>query len=175
MPEVSLDDYRADPPLAGTERETLSTFLDFQRGTLAGKCAGLSDDQLRLRAVEPSSMSLLGLVRHLADVERGWFRQVFTAEDVPDIYQTAGDRDADFNDVDDANVAEAFASWTAECDRARQITAAAASFDDLAARPTRRGETPSLRWILTHMIEEYARHNGHADLLRERIDGAVGE
>jgi uncharacterized damage-inducible protein DinB len=175
MSEASLDDYRTDPPLAGTERATLSAFLDWQRGTLAGKCAGLSDDQLRQRAAPPSSMSLLGLVRHLADVERGWFRQIFSAQDVPDIYQTADDQDADFNGVDDGDVAATFATWTAECERARQITAAAASFDDLAARPTRRGETPSLRWIMTHMIEEYARHNGHADLLRERIDGAVGE
>jgi uncharacterized damage-inducible protein DinB len=174
MSEASLDDYRADPPLAGTERATLSAFLDFQRGTLAGKCAGLTDDQLRQRAIAPSGLSLLGLVRHLADVERGWFRQVFSAEDVPDLYQIADDRDADFNGVDDADVAEAFATWTAECEKARQITAAAA-LEDLAAQPTRRGETPSLRWILTHMIEEYARHNGHADLLRERIDGAVGE
>ena len=175
MSESSLDDYRTDPPLAGTERETLSGFLDFQRGTLAGKCAGLTDDQLKERAIAPSGLSLLGLVRHLAAVERGWFRQIFSAQDVPDLYQTPADRDADFNGTGAADAAADLAVWAAECEMSRQITAAAASFDELAGQPTRRGEIMSLRWILTHMIEEYARHNGHADLLRERIDGAVGE
>jgi uncharacterized damage-inducible protein DinB len=175
MSESTLDEHRADPPIAGSERETLTGFLDFQRGTLAGKCAGLTDDQLKERAVTFSSLSLLGLVRHLTDVERGWFRQIFAAEDVPDLYQTEADRDADFNGADGADAAGAFAAWTSECELARQITTAAGSLADLARRPTRGGEVPSLRWILTHMIEEYARHNGHADLLRENIDGAVGE
>jgi uncharacterized damage-inducible protein DinB len=166
---------RSDPPVVADEREMLAGWLDFHRATLALKCEGLNDDQLKERSVPPSSLSLLGLVRHMADVERGWFRQVFADEDVPDLYYTEQEPDADFNRVDDAAAADAFATWQAECARARQITAAAPSFDDLSRRPTQRGNIISLRWIMVHMIEEYARHNGHADFLRERIDGVTGD
>jgi uncharacterized damage-inducible protein DinB len=166
---------RVDPPIVADERDMLISWLDWHRATLALKCEGLSDDQLRERSVPPSTLSLLGLVRHMADVELGWFRQVYADEDVPDIYYTEEDRDADFNNVADADVAQAFAAWRAECEVARQIVAGAPSFDALSKRPTRQGETMSLRWIMVHMIEEYARHNGHADLLRERIDGVTGD
>ena len=162
---------RPEPPLEADERATLAGFLDWQRATLAWKCAGLTDGQLRERSVPPSGMSLLGLVRHLAEVERGWFRSVLAAEDLPDIYCTPEDRDADFRDVDTSSVSEAFATWKAECDRARAIVAAAPSLAVTGSGRTRRY---SLRWILTHMIEEYARHNGHADLIRELVDGSVG-
>ena len=166
---------RPEPPFAATEREMLASWLDFHRATLARKCDGLSDEQLRQRSVPPSSLSLLGLVRHMAEVERGWFRQVLAAEEVPDIYATDDDQEADFNGVADADVAAAFASWSAECDLARQAVAACPSLDDFARSKTQRGSEVTLRWILVHMIEEYARHNGHADLLRERIDGSVGD
>ena len=150
----------------------LTTWLDYHRDTLAWKCEGLTDDQLRERAVPPSSLSLLGLVRHMADVERGWFRRVLNGEDAPYRYGTDPKPDAEFDDVATADVAAAFADWQADCERARELVAAASSLDVTGER---RGERFSLRWILVHMIEEYARHNGHADLLRERIDGSVGE
>jgi uncharacterized damage-inducible protein DinB len=163
---------RTDPPLEAPERQMLTTWLDYHRDTLAWKCAGLTDEQLRERAVPPSSLSLLGLVRHMSDVERGWFRRVLGGEDAPYRYGNDTKPDAEFDDVGTADVAAAFASWRADCDRARELVAAAPSLDVTGER---RGERFSLRWILVHMIEEYARHNGHADLLRERIDGAVGE
>ncbi len=166
---------RVDPPIVADERDMLVGWLDFHRATLALKCDGLSDEQLRERSVPPSSLSLLGLVRHMADVERGWFRQVFADEDVPDLYYREDDHDADFNDIATADATESFRIWSVECEQARQIVAAEPSFDALAKRPTRRGNLMSLRWIMVHMIEEYARHNGHADLLRERIDGVTGD
>jgi uncharacterized damage-inducible protein DinB len=163
---------RTDPPYVAGEQAMLDAWLEYHRSTLAWKCEGLDDAQLRERAVPPSSLSLLGLVRHMADVERNWFRRVLGGEDVPGIYWTDDDLDGDFDNVDTADVQEAFATWRSECEHARRNAAAAAS---LEVTGQRRGESVSLRWILVHMIEEYARHNGHADLLRERIDGAVGD
>jgi uncharacterized damage-inducible protein DinB len=165
-------DERPEPPLEADERATLAGFLDFQRATLAWKCAGLTDEQLRQRAVPPSSMSLIGLVRHLADVERSWFRRVFSKLDDPPLYYSDDEPDGEFDNVDTADVAEAFATWQLECAFAREAVAAAPSLEVTGSGTTR---SYSLRWIMTHMIEEYARHNGHADLLRERIDGATGE
>lgn len=158
-------------PRSGDERSTLLAFLEWQRETLARKCAGLAPDQLRIRSAEPSTLSLLGLVRHMADVERGWFRATLAGEDVPDRYSTDDDVDGDFNNVDTADVDEAFASWHEECGRADEIISRRA-LD--ATGKQRTGREVSMRWILNHMIEEYSRHNGHADILRERIDGATG-
>src|SRR4051794_39233440 len=152
----------------------LEAWLEYHRATLAVKCEGLSAEQLRQRSVPPSSMSLLGLVRHMADVERNWFRRCLQNEDAPGIYFSDDNPDGDFDDVDTADPAEAMATWKAECDHARTLTAAAPSLDAIGLRQ-RGGHDVSLRWILVHMIEEYSRHNGHADLLRERIDGEVGE
>jgi uncharacterized damage-inducible protein DinB len=163
---------RTEPPLEADERDMLTAWLDFHRDTLAWKCDGLTDDQLRQRSVPPSSMSLLGLVRHMAEVERSWFRRVLNGEDAPPRYYTDTNPDGEFDDVDAADVAEGFAAWRADCARARELVAAAPSLDVTGER---RDERFSLRWILVHMIEEYARHNGHADLLRERIDGVVGD
>ena len=163
---------RSDPPLEADERTTLTAFLDFQRATLALKCEGLSDDQLRQRAVPPSALSLLGLVRHMAEVERNWFRPVLGGEPFSLIFGQDMDVEAAFREVATADVAEAFRAWHAECDHARTLVAAAPSFD---VRGFRGNSWFSLRWVVTHMIEEYARHNGHADLLRERIDGSTGE
>jgi uncharacterized damage-inducible protein DinB len=165
---------RAEPAFDGLdERATLNGWLDYHRATLAWKCQGLSDGQLRERAVRPSTMSLLGLVRHMAEVERAWFRRTLAGEDAGFLYcSDPDDPDGDFDNVDSADTAETFSTWAAECEHARDLTAAAASLD---ATGDRRGTRFSLRWILSHMVEEYARHNGHADLLRERIDGTVGD
>lgn len=152
------------------ERAMLEAWLDWHRDTLARKCAGLPDEQLRQRSVPPSTLSLLGLVRHMAEVERGWFRRRIADEDVAPLYCGADD-DGDFDNVDDADVEEAFTTWRAECAAAREVMRGVESLDrtfDL------RGNMMSVRWVLVHMIEEYARHNGHADLLRERLDGSKG-
>jgi uncharacterized damage-inducible protein DinB len=163
---------RTDPPYLADERDMLVSWLDYHRATLAMKCDGLDDAQLRQRAVPPSSLSLLGLVRHMAEVERNWFRRVLGGEDAPPRYYSDDDPDGDFDRVDDADVQEAWATWRSDCEHARRAVAAAPSLETTGLR---RGEPVSLRWILVHMIEEYARHNGHADLLRERIDGTVGD
>ena len=163
---------RIDPPLVAPERQMLDAWLDFHRATLALKCEGLTDDQLRARAVPPSSLSLLGLVRHMGEVERSWFRRVLSDEQAPPRYYSDENLDGDFDDVAGANVAEAFSYWRGECAHARECVAAAPSLD--VTGTGRHGGTYSLRWIMVHMIEEYARHNGHADFLRERIDGTVG-
>ena len=166
---------RPEPPAMGDERETLLGFLRFQRATLEWKCSGLDAEQLARRTIDSSTMSLLGLVRHLADVERGWFRQFMAGLDVQRRYRTAEDFDADFNGAvaDDAVVEEAWRHWREEVAFADHFITSAPSLD-VTGSNERHGAL-SLRWLLAHMIEEYARHNGHADLLRERIDGAVGE
>jgi uncharacterized damage-inducible protein DinB len=164
-------DNRTSPPMTGDELTVLSDWLEWHRATLAVKCAGLSDDQLRMRSAPPSTLSLLGLVRHMAHVERAWFRRVLNGEDIPKLWDKDRDNDADFNEVGTASVEEAFATWRDEIDRARAISAA----KPLDAVGDRNGRDCSHRWILVHMIEEYARHNGHADLLRERIDGVTGD
>jgi uncharacterized damage-inducible protein DinB len=158
-------------PRTADEKTTLVAFLEWQRATLARKCAGLTTEQLRRRSAAPSTLSLLGLIRHLTDVERGWFRRTLELEEVADLYATEADPDADFNDIDGADVDETFAAWRSECERASQIIARHQLTDEGRQRT---GRAVSLRWILVHMIEEYSRHNGHADLLRERIDGATG-
>ena len=166
---------RARPAQDAGEREMLTGWLEHHRGILIWKCADLTAGQLRRRAVPPSTLSLLGLVRHMAEVERGWFRQVFLGEDVADLYDRSVDADADFNDVDQADPAEAFHAFEEECAAARQAVAQAPGLDVLSKQASERtGQPWSLRWIVTHMIEEYARHNGHADLLRESIDGRTG-
>lgn len=160
-----------DTPRTADERPTLLSFLQWQRDTLARKCAGLNAEQLRQRSAAPSTLSLLGLVRHLTDVERGWFRRTLDQEDVDDMYSTESNPEGDFNDVDDADPAEALASWRSEIERADQVIARHHLDDEVSQRTGRR---VTMRWILVHMVEEYSRHNGHADLLRERIDGATG-
>jgi len=167
---VDIDATRTDPPQVAPEREQLETWLDYHRATLLMKCAGLTDEQLRMRSAEPSTLSLLGLVRHMTDVESGWFSD-FVGEFRPR-YWSREHRDADFDEVDDADVEQAFAWYAEECDKSR-AAAARHRLDDTYT--DERGRTFDLRWLYLHMIEEYARHNGHADLIRERIDGAVGD
>ena len=165
---------RKRPGLQAAELDMLNGWLEHHRAILLWKCDRLTDEQLRQRSVPPSSMSLLGLIRHMTDVERGWFQQVLLGEDAPDLYTKPGERDGDFNDVDKADVAAAFSAFEAECDASRRAVATASGLDALSKERSRTGEQFSLRWIVTHMIEEYARHNGHADLLRETIDGTTG-
>ncbi|MFL6022369.1 MAG: DinB family protein [Marmoricola sp.] len=158
----------------GNEKETLVEYLRYQRLTLEAKCSGLDAEQLARRAVEPSTLSLLGLVRHLAEVERGWFRQILAGEDVPRIFRTESDPDADFNAAvaDEAAVAEAWERLHEEQAYTDRFIAAS---DNLGRITDYHHGRISLREVMVHMIEEYARHNGHADLLRERIDGRLGE
>ncbi|MFI5757651.1 DinB family protein [Streptomyces sp. NPDC051569] len=167
---------RTKPSTLAGEREMLEGWLDHHRQTLALKCSGLDDEQLRETSVPPSELSLLGLVRHMAGVERGWFRNTLAAEKAELIYCDDADPDGDFHPGATDTWADAYATWQAEIAHAREL-AAPHSLDDLGAgrRALGTGEPFNLRWIYTHMIEEYARHNGHADLLRERIDGATGE
>jgi uncharacterized damage-inducible protein DinB len=161
------------PPGDADERAMLTGWLDFHRATLALKCAGLSDAQLKTASAPPSTLTLLGLVRHLTDVERYWFRTIFDGEQNVPSYGSEQSPDDDFNALDSAPVDEVFARWRGEQAHAAKLVDRAASLDQLAVMPRRSGH-PSLRWILTHMVEEYARHNGHADLLREGVDGATG-
>ena len=161
---------RIDTPYEADERTMLLAWLEYQRATLALKCDGLSDAQLRTRSVPPSNLSLVGLVRHMAEVELNWFRFWLSGEEPNPRY--AGDTDLD--EIADADVAEAFGYWRSECAHAREVVASFGSLDDVGAGQTM-GAGISLRWTLVHMIEEYARHNGHADLLRECIDGTTGD
>ncbi|MEU5209245.1 DinB family protein [Streptomyces sp. NPDC020742] len=161
---------RSALPAAVGEREMLQGWLDFHRDTLFTKCAGLTADQLVHAANPPSGLTLLGLVRHMTDVERSWFRQRFLGERVGEHYYTEENPDADFDDLDPAAAERDFAALRTEieeCDRA----VADRGLDETFMI---RGHTRNLRWIYVHMIEEYARHNGHADLLRERLDGSTG-
>lgn len=163
---------RNDTPKLADERETLRAYLDFHRSTLAMKCDGLSDDDLRRASSPPSTLSLLGLVRHMAEVERTWFRKVVNAEDIPLVWSDAGDYQVAY-DASMATRAEAFEAWQTEVKHSRRIEEAAESLDVTAHAP-RWGEDVSLRLVMIHVLLEYARHNGHADFLREAIDGTVG-
>jgi hypothetical protein len=164
-------DTRPQPAETGAERLLLDGFLDFHRETLLWKCAGLADDQLRQRAVPTSTLTLLGIVRHLTDVERGWFFDHLPHEATP-IYFTEDALNDDFDALDSAPPSEVFARYRAEVDRIRREIASVPLDHEYTDK---RGRTFSLRWVYLHMIEEYARHNGHADLLREAIDGVTGE
>jgi uncharacterized damage-inducible protein DinB len=161
----------------GGERETLIGFLGWQRQTFELKCSDLSPEQLARRSVEPSTMSLLGLLRHMADVERGWFRWFMAGADVPDRFSSESDPDGAFEGAvpEEGVVDEAWEAWRAEVRWAEEFVRDHPDLSLPGKRKDRwRGEM-SLRWVLVHMIEEYARHNGHADLLRERIDGRIGQ
>lgn len=177
----SDDDPRENGPKLGDERTTLVEALRCQRLTLEMKCEGLDADAMARRSVEPSTMSLLGLVRHLAEVERISFRITMAGQDVPRLYTSATNRDGDFDDAvaDPQVVADAWDAWRAEVEFATQFVAEAASLDVTADDPLNQhgsgGGAMSLREMLVGMLEEYSRHLGHADLLRERIDGRIGQ
>jgi uncharacterized damage-inducible protein DinB len=169
------DDPRAEGALLGDERATLIGYLRDYRLTIEMKCSGLDAAAMARRSVEPSTMSLLGLVRHLADVERNWFRRVLAGQDAPWLFRTEDDRDGAFSGAasDPEVVASAWAAWRDEVHFAERFVDQA---PDLEVTGTcGDGDLINLREVLVHMIEEYARHAGHADLLRERIDGRVGQ
>ena len=148
----------------------LEGFLDFHRETLRWKCAGLTDEQLRAYSVPSSALTLLGLVRHITEVERWWFLP-FLGEEPEPVYFTDEKPNDDFDALDTVPPAEVFDRWAVEVERIRTTVAPMG----LDAEFVRRGKTFSLRWVYLHMIEEYARHNGHADLIREGVDGVTGE
>jgi uncharacterized damage-inducible protein DinB len=165
------DPRRSEPPYILTEREMLEQWLEFHRATLLLKCEGLDDAGRKSRPVPTSRLSLHGLVRHMGEVERGWFRRTLLSEpDAPYLFADPDVDDSELVPLDDADWDADLAAWQAECDASR---AAAAGFS-LEDTGMRRGQPCSLRWIYLHMIEEYARHNGHADLVREMVDGRVG-
>jgi uncharacterized damage-inducible protein DinB len=170
-------DPRADPPVQGDERATLVGFLRRQRETLELKCSGLEPADLARRGVAPSTISLLGLLRHMAEVERGWFRRKLAGQDAPPYFYSRSDPDGDFDAAtpDPDAVAEAWRLWRDEVAFAERFVAEAPHLDVTAKVPDPWHGAISLRWVLVHMIEEYARHNGHADLLRQLIDGRVGQ
>ncbi|MFZ4718587.1 MAG: DinB family protein [Ilumatobacteraceae bacterium] len=169
---------RPEPPPQPDERTALESFLDYFRATLRWKADGLTDEQARAATVEPSIMSIAGLLRHMAEVERHWFQMYLRGDAENRLFWHLGP-DADFEVPDDVTLAECLAVYDAEIANSQEI-AARYSLDDLAALNDRdRGFDgdwqPNLRWIMVHMIEEYARHAGHADLIRERIDGVTGD
>lgn len=174
----SDDDPREHKQRLGDERVTLAESLRCQRLTLEMKCSGLDAEAMARRSIEPSTMSLLGLVRHLAEVERATFRVLMAGQDVPRLF---GSGDGDFDGVvpDPRVVAEAWDAWRAEADFATRFVAEAPSLDITGDDPLNQhgsgGGPMSLREVLVGMIEEYARHMGHVDLLRERIDGRIGQ
>jgi len=165
---------RTEPPEVAGERKALQGWLDYHRATLLFKCQGLTPEQLVKRSVPPSTLSLLGLVRHMAEVERSWFRTRFAGQrDLPYLYCSNEFPDGDF-DLSDSAAAEAdMRAYQSECELA-DAAAQGRSLDDTFISP-RDGTPMDLRWIYLHMIEEYARHNGHADILREQIDGVTGD
>jgi hypothetical protein len=160
---------RVPAPLVADERTMLEGWLEFHRATLLMKCEGLTDAQLKLRPAEPSTLSLLGLVRHMTEVERSWFRRGVAGEsrsDAGPLYYSEQRPDGDFDDLDDADCGAMFDAYLRELEYCRGVVAGVPLDTPVGER--------SVRWIYVHMLEEYARHNGHADLLRERIDGATG-
>jgi hypothetical protein len=169
---VWSDDDRPRIPRIAAEREALAGYLDYYRATVDMKCRGLTAEQARTRSMPPSTMSLHGLVRHLAGVERWWFQQNFERRDVPFLFFTSDDPDLDFNPPPDADFAADVEVWRAECAKSREIVDAH-DLDDVA-RPLDWYEDVDLRWLVLRMITEYAQHCGHIDLLREGIDGKTG-
>ena len=165
---------RRDPPEAASEKDMLAAFLDYHRATLLWKADGLSDHDLR-RPMTPSGVTLLGMIKHLAYVERWWFQAVFLGEQVY-FPESETDPDIEWRIAPDESAKTVLDLYRTECERSRRIVAAA-DLDDRARAPRTQppGGEQSLRWIVIHMIEETARHNGHADIMREAIDGSTGE
>ena len=168
-PEVE----RPDPPLVAGEREQLDAWLDFHRSTLLHKCSGLTAEQLKLHSVEPSALTLLGIVRHMTDVERWWFRIHGTNEDMPFRYFTFDNLRGDFHDLGTHDAPVVLAAFWEEVELSRAAMRGKSLDEVVPSHGDHPERVRDIRWIYLHMIEEYARHNGHADLLRERIDGVT--
>jgi uncharacterized damage-inducible protein DinB len=166
-PEV---DPPAEPTNAG-ERESLEGWLAWHRNTLLRKCQGLTGEELGQRSVEPSTLSLHGLIRHMSDVERAWFRERVLGEDIELRYSTRENQDGDFDDTKPEDAEQDYATLLAEIRLANEGMRGKSLEDTFQLRD----RTFNVRWVYLHMIEEYARHNGHADLLRERIDGETDD
>jgi hypothetical protein len=164
---------RPDPDLLADELTLLGQYLDFHRTTLRMKCSRLSEADLKRRAVPTSNLTLLGLVRHLTDVEYGWFCEELDGQPERSVYFTADDLNGDFDNLDAHPVTDVWDAYAAQLAESRRIVATFRDGGELS-RGARSGPR-NVRWVLTHMVEEYARHNGHADLLREAIDGETGE
>jgi hypothetical protein len=164
-PDVSLPDF----PLTGDDRPILEGFLAWHRALLRRKCAGLTGEQLVESAVPPSNLSLLGLIRHMAKVERKWFRELIAGEQLEPMYDPFLGDDADFEDLEPDRAKNDYERLLEECRLAGEALATASYDDTISAR----AGVMSVRTVVVHMIEEYAQHNGHADLLRERIDGTT--
>jgi uncharacterized damage-inducible protein DinB len=171
MVDDLVDDRREEPAFLLGDREMLEGWLEYHRTTLLLKCEGLDDAARKARPITTSLLSLHGLVRHMAEVERNWFGRVLLRQPyLAPIWFDPAIEDSELVPLDDAVWEDDLAAWRAECDASR---AAAAEYE-LNDTGERHGQACSLRWIYTHMIEEYARHNGHADLIRELVDGQVG-
>jgi uncharacterized damage-inducible protein DinB len=164
--------HRVKEPKTGDERAMLDGWLDWHRQTLLMKAAGLTADQLKTAAVEPSNLTLLGLIRHMTEVERSWFRAGAAGQPAEWVYCTTDNPDGDFDDVAGADAEANHAAYRAEIELVRKAVADLPLEHEFS---TSRVPVISLRWVYLHMIEEYARHNGHADLIRERIDGSTGD
>jgi len=167
------EDERTGPPFMAGDRDSLETWLEFYRVTLPVKLAGLTAEQLCIRSVPPSDLSLLGVLRHLTRVEQYWFTEVVAGTPTPRMYSTEDYPDGDLDLTDPTEAAADLARYGAELERARASAVGVANLD--APLPgLRHGREVNLRWVYVHMIEEYARHLGHVDLLREALDGATG-
>ena len=172
---VAVAIERIDPPTTAPEKETLEAYLDYHRATLLMKCEGLTAEELRTHSVPPSNLTLLGILRHLVEVEIDWFRNMFKGEGIEPIYFGEGRWNDDFDDLHGAEPEQVLERYRAACEGSRRVVSES-SLDEVSKMASdRTGRYFSLRWIMVHMIEEYARHNGHADLLREAIDGSTGE
>lgn len=169
---IWAEDDRPRIPRVAAEREALIAYLEYYRATVEMKCQGLAAEQAGTRSMPPSTMSIHGLVRHLAGVERWWFQQNFERRDIPFLFFTADKPDLDFDPPSDADFVADLEAWRAECAVSREIVAAH-DLDDIA-RPLDWDEDVDLRWLVLRMIAEYAQHCGHLDLLREGIDGRTG-
>jgi uncharacterized damage-inducible protein DinB len=166
---------REEPGTLTDERTALGEWIAYHRATLLSKCAGLTAEQLKRKAVPPSALTLLGIVRHMTIVERWWFRMHAGGEELELLYVSDEWDTADFEDLDDADAEENLAAFESEC-AAADAALAAKELDDVVPSHGHHPErTRNVRWIYLHMLEEYARHNGHADLLREAIDGTTGD
>jgi len=169
--EDLVDPRRTEPPYVLPEREMLEAWLEFHRATLLLKCEGLDDEGRKRRPIPTSNLSLHGLVRHVAEVERNWFKRALLKDSsAPFIWIDPSAEDSELVPLDEADWEADLATWQAECEESRAV-AAKHQLDDTGLR---HGQPVSLRWIYVHMVEEYARHNGHADLIRELVDGHVG-
>jgi uncharacterized damage-inducible protein DinB len=165
---------RIDPEYLTDERASLDQWVDYHRTTLLTKCAGLDAEQLKRRPLPPSGLSLLGLMRHMTEVERWWFQMHAAQQDLDFPYDPDG-IGLDFDETEDADAAANLAAFEAECAASRAAVAGLSLDDVVPSRGHHPERVRNIRWIYVHMIEEYARHNGHADMLREAIDGVTGE